>query len=485
MYKINTQNDIKEFILQLEKKWKVDEWVVNGIHIWPYVRIKIFTFFLSNIHANSSDDLSIKRKKIFNKLKKASKLLGIFFRLQFFFLSLKRKQILFFGSHIHRILLDGKYFNRFYDSMVEHYNLHNEVYMLEYGKVLESIYNKKAIIDLNKHIEDYKIYEKIMKRFKRVKGKIKLEGYNEFYDVLNSLELDLISLKISKNNIISWTNKINVLEGFFYKLYKKTQPSKIIFLGYYGWDNLTAAILTANKLGIKAIDFQHGTQINNMAFSNWSKIPKEGFNTIVKEFWNWDMESKTNIDLWAENTSVIESKVVGQPFVSYWLKRKNNRLMNGDKKISYSLNLDNIEDILNLNIINLIKELNYIWILRLHPRNKLNISDINDFLLNHKIFDKVIIQNSIEVALPEVFSCSLLHVTDYSGCLIEARMMGLPTVVINRLGSEIYKQYIDDSLVFYLDKESNEFINKFNCLVEKLKKNNANINNESIFNPLE
>lgn len=58
-----------------------------------------------------------------------------------------------------------------------------------------------------------------------------------------------------------------------------------MFLGYYGFDDLYSALITASKLKIKTIDFQHGPQTNvDLAFSNWNKVPAVGFNAMPVEF---------------------------------------------------------------------------------------------------------------------------------------------------------------------------------------------------------
>lgn len=36
--------EIKNFIIQLEKKFSVNEWQVNGIHLWPIIRINLYFF---------------------------------------------------------------------------------------------------------------------------------------------------------------------------------------------------------------------------------------------------------------------------------------------------------------------------------------------------------------------------------------------------------------------------------------------------------
>jgi UDP-N-acetylglucosamine 2-epimerase len=145
-----------------------------------------------------------------------------------------------------------------------------------------------------------------------------------------------------------------------------------------------------------------------------------------------------------------------------------------------------IKTLITPKIISLIKHFEYKWVFRLHPRSNLDLNELNRFLKLNKIESRVIIQDAFNTPLPEVMTKSILHITNYSGCLIEALQLGIPTLLINEVGMEMFKQYIDGNLVFYLNKESNEFVNEFNGLINKLlKNNNASAINESIYNPLE
>lgn len=264
---------------------------------------------------------------------------------------------------------------------------------------------------------------------------------------------------------------------------KKIKPEKIVFLGYYGLDDLTAAIVSANEYNINSVDLQHGSQINNMAFSDWTKIPVHGYNTVVNEFWTWDEESKKNIDLWAAKTTNIKVKVIGQPYVSYWLNKKEDT-GKSKKKILYTLHLSNLEDMLTHEVISLIKKVNYEWVLRLHPRNSLSKENIEKFLIANEINEKVTIQNSVEKPLPEMLTESILHITNYSGSLIEARMMNIPTVIINKLGLEIYNQYLDENLVFFIDFEKPDFVSNCQSLIMNIENKEKISPKLQVFNPL-
>jgi len=487
---ITTQEDIKKLIIDLEQEWPVDKWLINDIHIWPYIRIKIYIHLLVQMNnKNDSGEFkkSVKKHRI-SPINYSLQLLKVFpsaLRLTYFFFSLKKKKLLFFGSHFHRVLNDDKYFNRFYDSMVSHHQLEDDVYMVEYQRVYEKMYNQKAVIKLKDKLNDYTLISKVTSKFS--KTKLVLENYNDFYLYVSTNIVELNNLKISTEVLVKWANKIKSLNGFYRILYKRVKPSKIIFLGYYGLDDLTAALFVGNELKIKTIDFQHGPQTNiHMAYTCWTKLPQKGFNTMPVEFWNWDLNSKSNIEEWADKTQTVTAKIVGQPYISYYLNKFQNITDNNERKIFYSLQTKpfSIEDMITPKIILLIKNFDYKWILRLHPRNNINLLELNEYLILNNIVDKTIIEEAFQNPLPDSLNSSVLHVTNYSGCLIEAYLMGIPTLLIHNIGKEMFSSYIDEKKVFYLDQNDINFENDFSKLVQQLETEKKQPFKLEIHNPL-
>ena len=488
MNHLETQENIKQDFATIEQRFPVDKWMVDGVHLWPYIRIKLYYKMLTISNASKSkskDSLATTNSSsLLNKLNTISKLVTAFFSLEFFFLNLKNKKLLFFGSHFHRVLQDNKYFNRFFDSIVEHHNLQNDVYMVEFQKVYNNTYNQKAVIPLVKQLNNYKLLYKLKRKQKTINQDINLDDYDEFSNMLSSLSIDPVSLKITENDLLKWVEKINALKGFYTRLYKKTKPSKIILLSYYGYDDLYAALLVANSFKIKTIDFQHGPQTNvHMAYTNWLKVPDQGFNIMPKEYWNWDENSKNNIEAWANKTSAISTKVFGQPYVAYWMKRHEKLINNDNEVILYSMQTSPLE-LFTIKLINLIKKSRYKWIIRLHPRNNVDIKKIEEFLAKNEIISNTIIQDSMDEPLPQVLNRSVLHITNYSGCTIEANMMGVPTILVHKVGMEMFNLYIDDELVFYLDQKDKRFESKFQDLVKNVESKDTNLSYREILNPL-
>lgn len=479
MNSISSQDEIKKIILHIEEKWPVEKWEINHIKIWPYLRIKLYIHLLMMMNKKLESNKENSKVKNVSQVKASffSKIFLVFlsfFQLNFFFFRLKKKSHLLFGSHIHRVKQNGLYFNRFYDSLVDIYHLKNEVYNVEYQKVYPNTFNKEAVISLEQELRNYKNLLKFKEKFTAKKDSVFLQKYDEFYSYLTQLPVRLDLLRFSISDLKNWSRRVIALQPFFRRFYKITQPKTVVFLGFYGYDDLYAALLTANQMGVKTVDFQHGPQTNiHMVFSSWTKFPSEGYALLPKEFWNWDEFSKDNIEKWSSKNNSI-AKVVGQPFVNYWLKH-NPSESSESNTIIYSLQTFpfEIQDMLTPKIIQLIKDLPYQWILRLHPRNYIEIKELHAFLIENQIEEKTIVQSSVsDTPLPKALLSSIVHITNFSGCLIEAHLLGVPTILINNIGKEMFSQYIDEQLVYYFNPELDSFKNDISMCIASLKSSN-------------
>jgi hypothetical protein len=486
-----SQEEIKEKILNLESQYPVDKWLINGIYVWPYIRIKIYIYLLNYGSITALNDINKSKKKIgkvsfiFRKLAYPFQFIIALLKLMYFYNGLKPKKIVFFGSHIHRANLQDGYFNRFFDSMIDTYRLQDEVYIVEFQKVFKKNYNQKAIIPLHRYLNHYKLIRKISSKGKYRKNNVELKEYEDFHIKLIKEFPTIKFLNISKENLIKWVNKINNTKGFFYKLFEKTRPSKIIFLSYYGFDDLSAAILAAHNLGIKTIDFQHGPQTNvHMAYSYWTKHPERPYNIMPIEYWNWDHKSKENIDKWAEKTNKITAKVVGQPYLGYCLN--NQKLYkDGVPFVFFSLQTFEIEEMISPKLIILINNSSFHWILRMHPRSNFGEQELRTFLESSGAKkSNYNIHNSFDNPLPETLSQAVVHLTNFSGCLLEAQMIGIPTILIHETGKQMFRNYIDDIMIFYLNQNDIEFENNFKIILKNLKNEKDDSRKLPVVNPL-
>ncbi|MEO2070474.1 MAG: hypothetical protein ABGW99_03960 [Zunongwangia sp.] len=373
--------------------------------------------------------------------------------------------------------------------MILEHNLQNDVYLVEFQKTLNNCIHPEAIISLVKQLRYFELSTKFKdKLYKTINpSSVSLKGYGDFYISLNSIK-NLDDLKIDEENLIRWAYKIQVKSIFFKRFYSKVNPDKIILLSSYGFDDLYAAIYAANELGIKTIDFQHGPQTNiNMAYTNWSKSPKSGFNILPKAYWNWDTNSYNNINKWAKNIDAITVKKVGHPYLE-WIRNNSYQSDATGYTIIYSLQTLSLDKTFPFNLIRLIRDLNFTWVFRLHPRSPFGIDQLSEFLSdNHVNNKKYKIEASNKVPLPITLSKSFIHITNYSGCLLESNMMGVPSVIIHVLGKKLFHNYIDNDFIMYRNIQDN---NSYTAIKEVIIKKSMLPNNKSqielmnIFNPL-
>ncbi len=485
-----SQKQINKIILAWEREFPVNEWQIQGIDIWPIVRIKLYIFLL-NLGAdkpklNSAHSLTNRKPSTVERLIKVpGSMINSLAVLYQFYKKLEPKKIIFFGSHFHRTLDNGVYFNRFFDPMVHEHQLQDEVYMIEFEKVLKENYNQKAIVGLHKYLDQYKYVKKFMGKFRSPEEVgISLNKYQVFFDAVTRDFPDAGKLNITAKGLKRWAYKLNSSKGFFINFYKRTRPEKIIFLSYYGYDDMAAAILAAHELGIKTIDFQHGPQTNvHMAYSSWTKHPVKPYNIMPLEYWTWDQKSKENIEEWAQKTEFIQAKEVGHPYLAYFKKKILYKDIG--EKIFFSLQTFNLKEMFPAAILGLMKTSELKWILRMHPRSNYTKKDLKFFLIKNKVDNYIYeIENALDTPLPKSLAGAKLHITNFSGCVIEAGMLNIPSLLIHESGKEIFRAYIDDKSVFYLNPNDPGFKDSFKNILDKLPKKIKEIEIHEIPNPL-
>ncbi|GGW78727.1 hypothetical protein LY54_00325 [Salegentibacter mishustinae] len=491
MIRSMSNKEIKKYILELEQRYPVNQWQIQGVDVWPHIRIKLY-FLLLNLDTDKpeiNNSYSAKNKKhlaIRRLIKIPGAIMKALFGLHQFYKKLKPKKILFFGSHFHRTRHEGVYFNRFFDPMIEEYQLQDEVYIIEFEKLFDKNFNQKAILPLHQYLDQYKLLNKLNELFSQpVKENIELKDYKAFYEELSNDFPGAKNLNISIQALTRWARKINHTKGFFSRLFKKTKPEKIIFLSYYGYDDLAAALLAAHELGVKTIDFQHGPQTNvHMAYTAWNKHPDRPYNIMPLEYWTWDQRSRDNIEEWARKTGFIEVKNVGHPYLAYFKKKKLFRQK--DEKMFFSLQTLSLEEMLPGALLNLIRESGLKWNLRMHPRSNFTQEELKFFLNRNKIHKDIYeIQDAINTPLPEALSGAKLHITNFSGCVLEAGMLNIPSLIIHESGKEIFRAYIDDNSVYYLNPDEAGFKESFFNIIKKLPEKNIEREIREVPKPLE
>jgi hypothetical protein len=491
--KIETRVDITKFIVELEQKFDVDKWKVNGVDIWPPIRISII-FFLVRTYLAKTELSPI---ELANPIKKKANLklqlneliiqLKNFVKYKIWIQKLKEKRTLFFSNSINLSIFENKNIIRFIDPLVWKYSLENDSYIIDYGSYYNNeFFNENLRVDLNYGIQFYDSYKKyFLNLFSSSTNDNKINtAFQDFINYLNNLDPIFHHLENELKSIFKKDSYYSFYNTFFYDILKKIKPKSLVIMVYYENHLNFAITYMANKLKIKTIEMQHGPQTENQtAYGNFTKIPFQGFNSMPKIYWCWDESSRSPINNWIVDKSKVNSILGGNPWIEYW-KNKNIKSENCNY-ILYSLQPKPLEliQLFPDSIIQIINSNKFSWVLRSHPRQ--DKIELLNFLQEINILDKVSIEDSNHSPLPlSIYNC-LFHVTNFSGTTIEAAIMKKKTVLLHNIGMLNCISLIEENLAIYLDPNNPDFEIDFYSFAEKILSDNNIVSNNIKINKLE
>jgi len=486
---LNNQQDIKEFILNAEKRFPVNNWKLNGFHIWPFLRKELF-FYLKRQCGDSSKPkihvLAWKTSGFKVKLVRSRALVLLFLRLlaenTTLFLRgitykgwlnlFPKKDYLFVGHKNHRTRFENKFFNRYFDSFIDIHGLENDYLFYEFGKELKGDRHKEEHIigkELGYKLFRFRFYFKEL-FLNKYRSKVSLIGYDGFLSFLSQDKVTKgfainYSIPFLKSFMADW----NCQEHFFNDVLRAIQPKNVFTLYYYNAE-VMALLAASNKLDIYTADFQHGSiGDSHLAYSDWDIAPKEGYWMLPKSFWVWDKHTNETINKWACKSLFHNTIVKGNPWIDY-INLKNIDMEVEDGFILYALQPSkNYEDVFfNKKIVDTIRNNNYRWYIRLHPTSLKDKEEIATILSENKILKKVEIIKANQLPLPLLLKSAKAVVTFSSGCATEAALMNKKTIVLSEKGSIYFSGLIAERMAYYVPYDDIDFEERFTALIESL-----------------
>ena len=470
--------DIKNFIVQIERDFSVNEWQVNGIHLWPILRIKLFFYLINKIEfeakvlpnqPHTSNQRISPIRKLLYRFKRKVKQLNTIRHYLLWKSKLPQKNYLFLGGDVHRVSHENSRFNRFFDVLIDKYGIQEQSLYLEYGnQITKKQYHSERVL----FYEPFFVGYKFLHRTSKSEVVFKWNGFAEFKSFLtqNEMTKDFIQNN-DLSNLEYWASELFLPKiAFFKTVLQKIQPKQIHFLCYYSEFNY-ALLVAANQAKITTVEMQHGPQTNiHLSYGSWTAIPERGYDVLPRVFWNWDESSATILKKWMQSNPNYEVKVIGNPWLDYW-KTKSQVYPHKDF-ILYSLqpNPITLDQLFTPQLLECIRSGEEIWFIRLHPRQMHELDAIVTLLTKENLSDKVNVTVATQDALPQLLANAKLHVTHSSGTAIEATFFGLKTVLLNEIGLVSFPELLAKNQAIYIDYLSEDFASKFKSYLTGLDK---------------
>lgn len=439
------RSEVLDLFEEFEKNHPVDIWKFGEIEVWPIIKMEVFFQWVSTSTKKPLKELKIESagSKIYGAIRSLGKYLGLFF---------SRPKVIdniYCGTFSHRVDYDGLFINRYFEPLIEK-DLSKTYIQFEFDSRLNKSYK-----DPNKIVftDDFKLPYGLLKVFLK-KNTLYAPDLENFI----SLAQEKLNLPMNgfKYKLINRLQSIVTYSNLFKLLLSKHRPEKIFGLCYYSTP-MFALNYTANKLGIPIYDMQHGGQGRLHPMYNFQKIPVSGYNTLPKTFLCWDTTSRSNLQSWLKNQTYHEAETVGNPWVDFQLNNNATILSKEKKIILFTLQ----DTILPSYILECIQDTpdTYHWWIRVHPRMTEAKSNIIKQLSERNISHKVEFDRAFEYSLPILLKQSVVHISRFSGSIIESALVNTPSIIIDEIGVETYRDYINDGLaVPVLSKNSKDLL---------------------------
>lgn len=427
-----------------EEEFPVYTWSVEDVDVWPIIKMRIFFEKVKEVRGNEYRPTKINLAKLIHEV--------------FRFIFLKKSAVIFAGSKHHRIKFMNSSVNRYYLPLVEY------------------LKSKKISFLQSEYLSDDEAGPQVIKLDRLIRltyrpgllSKIKKNDlwndptYRKFLsDVHTKLSIHPIKVQgLVINSIFSVKRWSFVYNALFYI----TRPKLVIGLWYYS-NAQFGMILAAKKRGIYSVDLQHGAQGFLHPAYTFGKFPTNGLNTLPNGFWCWDEESAKHLERWFK-TSIKSIEVCGNPWVTYlsnWTGYGTNLLHEINKKIIIYTHQP-VQESIDPYLIEAIELTagDFFWWIRLHPgtteKEKIRIVELIE---SRNLTNKVKLEIKSELPLPIILKFAHLHVSKYSGSIVEAALIGTVSIILEDTGCNTFKELINTNQAYGLLDPSTDKIISF------------------------
>ncbi|MBW4360339.1 hypothetical protein [Flavobacterium taihuense] len=460
------RENLINFLENTEQKYPVEDWKVEDVEIWPIIKT---TIFFSTYNQGKIESKNLKSKIIsFFRLFKLDVVYSYF--------CLKRAKIMeikymFSGFFGHRVMWDGVFYNRYFDPIMDSIedNEGQRSSIFEYDKKRKiKHYREDRVFDVTKFIHYFNFI---------TKGTIvDYDKFQGFDGLLKELEQGMqINPTKLLTKISSELNNAFVWKKLWLYVLDRNKASHVFVLCYYN-SKMYGLLLAAKEKGLVSVDMQHGGQGGFHVAYNFKKIPLKGYKLVPDYFWNWDKNSADNILKFTRETP---HKVIvgGNPWIDFL---KNQKVFLVEKEIIIYTLQTTLVPVLHDYIIEAIKKTpqNFSWWLRLHPRMTENeITELYNTLTKENIIDKVEIKKASKIPLPLILANCVVHVSHFSGSILEANLMNVKAnIILGEIGKKYFQDILNIGGALYYDVSDKMDLYQFieNCIEDsKNKKENV------------
>lgn len=466
---------ITHTLLELEANHPVEQWTVNGFHVWPIVRSR---FAEASFHLNARLRKSAERggqgaepKHIENRVvlaakeklraladhREARRLDG---RMDDAF---GPRDVVLYSDGVSFLETPSGYYERFCDPLRE--------VLAERGisSVMWTPFTRRLVpraspsVFMQPHLDAVQIANRLALPLLRAEADAHLPGAREAMEFVKERG----GVSFSEDDIVKMGLATLGFARAYEEMLRRTNPRVVYIVCYYGLERM-ALNVACRRLGIPSVDIQHGSSgRRHWGYGLWTRVPDAGYDSLPSHFWCWDEGEADAVNEWASSLPGTPHVGVraGNLLLERWIDQKLPFAQRYDAEVEQAVrDIDPAQSLrhvlitptayqdadslraLALSATRLGKAVDCFFWLRTHPvhpelRGPLERAFREAGLTN---FD---IERATRWPLYSLLRFMDVHLTESSTVSIEARRFGVPSVMTSAGESLVFEDLLENGWV--------------------------------------
>lgn len=438
----------------LEARYPVTEWEIDGVRIWPILRARIYAaiifYYLSSARSHPASRTA-RLRRLFampeNVLKIAAATLRDLRHARIFF---RPADILILGDGAGFTKLEDAWYDRVMDPLVERLTAAGQSSFLMSPGWHGYQPRHTPSLFVQPEIELRKVWATLRSKMKGRPAFGRLEGVDAMVAELKGREYgDHIPDRLW---LVRHWARISSLARYFDRAIQRVKPKAALVCTYYAAEGL-AFCLACRRAGVPVADVQHGSQgWEHMAYSSWNAIPPQGYELFPDRFWVWSESEVAPIAAWSSVTGQ-KPVVIGNAWSRIWrsgnygfVAKILNRALALRKSsgaghhVLLALTTGYSDEALALlfRAASHFPASEFFWWIRLHP-SQLDMLKHYAALARISGLKNFNIVDATALPLHAVLNAVDLQVTPGSTTILEGEAWGLRAIITSSYGSDAFK----------------------------------------------
>jgi hypothetical protein len=449
-------SEIMDTINDVEATFPVDGWRIDGVAIWPLVRIRwALDVFECSLAASgppaASTGLRRARRRLFDGLGS----LGRLARARLWDHNREAPlrgtvDAVLLSDGVSYLRLGGRAYERFCDPIITHLNGRDRATLLLNPLRVYPTPRFSSSRSVQPSLDLLRVQLGLARRLGFRPPRPGLLGFEEARAFLGSRG-PIPSLALAEVAFLAQV--IDVWAEYFAKVLRRAAPKAAFLVSYYCLVGFAFA-RACRRLGIPCVDLQHGVAGQlHPAYGRWHRVPADGYDLLPAVFWCWGDGDKAAIDSWAGRVPAWHRAVVGgNLLLEQWRAgRDDPQVADCDKRVLAMKTPGALHVLVTLQpgltgpaalgpllqAMPRIEEKCRLWV-RLHPTMIGMESEVRRILPS----SRVEITSSSELPLYGLLRHTDVHVTHSSSTVTEAAAFGVPSLVLSRYGLELFPEEV-------------------------------------------